>query len=108
MIDKFDQKEGLNQSFEIDSVKSNSEEEDKDKEEIPDLIEEALAIGCNFIADTNPDTNQMLITKIGELELKEEKKVEDGKSAVKVSELNHTDKLNIEYVQKLDTATYGP
>lgn len=96
MVDKFEQNEGLNQSFEIDSVKSKSDEEvdeDKDKAEIE---ESSLKEGA-----------QKLATEMGTLSFldkQEEKKIDD----VKVSALNESEMLKIEYVQKLDSASYGP
>jgi len=94
MVDKFEKNDELNQSFDIDSVKSDNVEivSDEDKKEDESLIK--------VEAPSN-----VLQTKVDDLVEDLDKAMEE--SNVKASELSEADKVRIAYVEKLETVNYG-
>ena len=90
MVEKFEQNDELKRSFEINSVQSDEAIEivsDEDKKEDPEPLIKVEA------------PSQLLQTNFQEVAVDQN---------VKISEISESDKQKIDYLQQLDTASYGP
>lgn len=90
MVEKFEQNDELKRSFEINSVQSDEAIEivsDEDKKEDPEPLIKVEA------------PSQLLQTNFQEVAVDQN---------VKFSEISESDKQKIDYLQQLDTASYGP